>query len=152
MRLNGHCERISSGIFTDGLLSSSYPPHCRQPFAQARELQAVRDRVSRLETLLLQIAPEQFKAIVGQVGQHSDLGVDSPSGGYNDSFGRGTPGSPHAGLPRVKRSESEMDMEDENEIGGDEEQAAIALESFAVGRGNPMVRASHLLQTGHPLY
>ena len=98
----------------------------RQPFAQARELAAVKDRVHRLEQLLLAIAPEQAKAMLQGDLQH------------DQSFAQAAP----LNMAALKGSESDMedDEDEDGEDGGEAEKAAFALESIAVAGRPPTVR------------
>ena len=89
-----------------------------QPFAQARELDAVQDRVQRLEQLLLHIAPEQAKRFLDE-----NTAIES------------APAAPRTAA--TTRANSIDDDDEAGEEGGEAEKAAFALESIAVaGRGN----------------
>ena len=106
-------------------------PHYRQPFAQARELAAVKDRVHRLEQLLLTIAPEQAKLMLQGDLQHDSSLLQGGSG---------------LNLTHIKQSDSDMEDEDddEGEDGGEAEKAAFALESIAVA-GRPPTVGTYLM-------
>ena len=79
----------------------------------------------RLEQLLLLVAPEQAKSVLGEIA------------GQNTSF---LPSRRHRGSnSAIKQSDSDIE-EDEVEEGGEEaENAAFALESIAVAGRGPMV-------------
>ena len=92
---------------------------------------SLKERVSKLEQLLLNIAPEQAKTILGEnAGKKSYTHSSSNRRGGNF-------------LSPVKQSDSDNE-EDGTEDGGEEaEKAAFALESIAVAGREPMVSLFH---------
>lgn len=86
----------------------------------------MKERVQRLEQLLLIIAPEQAKAML-----EMDPSQDQQT--YMQV-------STSSGLPAIKQSDSDLEDEDEDgEDGGEAEKAAFALESIAVAGRPPTV-------------
>lgn len=99
-QLTKHCFWYTQVIPCSTCIKRGSPDKCRvddeadrpsQPFAQARELEAVRDRVQKLEQLICMLAPVQARALGLEAHHYS--GNDSDNGSNMGGAGNNTLGA-----------------------------------------------------------